>query len=236
MTSATLSDRSRSLTLFAACLGFAVAQLDVSVVNVAIKPIGEELGGGIGGLRWLATLIAARVVQGIGAAVLVPCSPTLLNHMFSDPDDRARAVGLSAAGASVALADGPLIGGLLIASLGWRAIFFINAPIGAIGILTTLRWAPETMIAATRPRPIGLRRPSPPLVRHGAVRVLVRAAVGFSPAGRLAAGQASGDGWAVGIGRARTIGLESRESRRRVRVSVVTRAHSAARCRSATRC
>jgi MFS transporter, DHA2 family, methylenomycin A resistance protein len=184
--------RGRSLTLLAACLGFAVVQLDVSVVNVAIKPIGEELGGGIDGLQWvvsaytiafaaliltagslgdrvgakrvfvagflvftiasalcglapsLATLIAARTAQGIGAAVLVPCSLTLLNHTFSDPDDRARAVGLWAAGASVALAGGPLIGGLLIASLDWRAIFFINAPIGAIGILTTLRWAPET--------------------------------------------------------------------------------------------
>jgi MFS transporter, DHA2 family, methylenomycin A resistance protein len=184
--------RGRSLTLFAACLGFAVVQLDVSVVNVAIKPIGEELGGGVDGLQWvvsaytiafaaliltagalgdrigakrvfvagfvvftaasalcgvapsLATLIGARVVQGIGAAVLVPCSLTLLNHTFSDPDDRARAVGLWAAGASVALAGGPLVGGLLIASLGWRAIFFINAPIGVVGILTTLRWAPET--------------------------------------------------------------------------------------------
>jgi DHA2 family methylenomycin A resistance protein-like MFS transporter len=184
--------RARSLTLFAACLGFAVVQLDVSVVNVAIKPIGEELGGGIGGLQWvisaytiafaaliltagalgdrigakrvfiagflvftiasagcglaptLAVLIGARVVQGVGAAVLVPCSLTLLNHTFSDPGDRSRAVGLWAAGASVALAGGPLIGGLLIASLGWRAIFFINAPIGAIGILATLHWAPET--------------------------------------------------------------------------------------------
>jgi MFS transporter, DHA2 family, methylenomycin A resistance protein len=187
-----VKERSRNLTLFAACLGFAVVQLDVSVVNVAIKPIGEELGGGVDGLQWvvsaytiafaaliltagslgdrigakrvfvagfllftiasalcgvapsLATLIAARAGQGVGAAVLVPCSLTLLNHTFSDPDDRARAVGLWAAGASVALAGGPLIGGLLIASLGWRAIFFINAPIGVVGILTTLRFAPET--------------------------------------------------------------------------------------------
>jgi DHA2 family methylenomycin A resistance protein-like MFS transporter len=51
--SSKLSDRDRNLTLFAACLGFAVVQLDVSVVVVAIKPIGEELGGGIEGLQWV---------------------------------------------------------------------------------------------------------------------------------------------------------------------------------------
>jgi MFS transporter, DHA2 family, methylenomycin A resistance protein len=189
------ADRSpsdRRWTLLAACLGFAVVQLDVSVVNVAIKPIGEELGGGVEGLQWvvsaytitfaaliltagalgdrigakrvfvagfvvftlasaacglapsLAVLIAARAVQGVGAAILVPCSLTLLNHVFSEPDERARAVGLWAAGASVALAGGPLVGGVLIAALDWRAIFFINAPIGLFAIALTLRWAPET--------------------------------------------------------------------------------------------
>jgi len=152
------------------------------VVNVAIKPIGAALGGGVSGLQWVVSaytvalaaliltagalgdrvgakrvvlagfvlftvasaacglassldvLIAARVVQGIGAAVLVPCSLTLLNHVFPAPGERARAVGLWAAGASVGLSAGPLIGGVLAAVLGWRAIFFINAPIGLAGI------------------------------------------------------------------------------------------------------
>ena len=182
----------RTLTLAATSLGFAVVQLDVSVVNVAIKPIGAALGGGVSSLQWvvsaytvafaalilsagalgdrigakrvfvagfalftaasaacglapsLAVLIAARAVQGVGAAVLVPCSLTVLNHAFPTPEERGRAVGQWAAGASVALSGGPLIGGLLIASLGWRAIFFINAPIGLIGILLTLRYADET--------------------------------------------------------------------------------------------
>jgi DHA2 family methylenomycin A resistance protein-like MFS transporter len=92
----------------------------------------------------LAVLIGARTCQGIGAAVLVPCSLALLNHTFTDSAGRARAVGLWAAGASVALSAGPLVGGVLIATLGWRAIFFINAPIGAAGILVTARWASET--------------------------------------------------------------------------------------------
>jgi DHA2 family methylenomycin A resistance protein-like MFS transporter len=179
-------------TLAATSLGYAVVQLDVSVVNVAIKPIGAALGSGVSSLQWvvgaytiafaalilsagalgdrigakrvfvsgfavftgasaacglapdLGWLIAARALQGVGAAVLVPCSLTLLGHSFPDPAGRARAVGLWAAGASAALSAGPLVGGVLTATLGWRAIFFINAPIGLVGIGLTLRWASET--------------------------------------------------------------------------------------------
>jgi DHA2 family methylenomycin A resistance protein-like MFS transporter len=176
----------------ATSLGFAVVQLDVSVVNVAIRPISDALGGGVSALQWvvgaytitfaaliltcgalgdrigarrvymagfalftlasmacgaapgIGALIAARAVQGIGAAVLVPCSLTLLRHAHPEPDRRGRAIGLWAAGASIALSGGPLVGGVLIAALGWRAIFFINAPIGALGIALALRYAKET--------------------------------------------------------------------------------------------
>ncbi len=182
----------RRWTLVATSLGFAVVQLDVSVVNVAIKSIGSSLGGGVSALQWvvnaytvgfaafiltagaladrigarrvfvggfvvfmlasaacglapgLAALIAARAIQGIGAAVLVPASLTLLNHAYPDAADRARAVGLWLAGASLSLSGGPLIGGVLIATLGWRAIFFINVPVALAGVGLTLRHASET--------------------------------------------------------------------------------------------
>jgi MFS transporter, DHA2 family, methylenomycin A resistance protein len=184
--------RGRGWALLATSLGFGVVQLDVSVVNVAIKPIGADLGGSVSGLQWvvnaytltfaalilsagalgdrigakrvflagfvvftsasalcglapgLGVLWAARAVQGIGAAALVPCSLTLLNHAYRDSGARARAVGLWAAGASVALSAGPLIGGVLIAAAGWRAIFFINLPIGLLAIGLTVRYARET--------------------------------------------------------------------------------------------
>ena len=182
----------RGLTLMATSLGFAVVQLDVSVVNVAIRPIGATLGGNISALQWvvnaytvafaalilsagalgdrigakrvviagftvftaasaicglaptLGVLIAARALQGAGAALLVPCSLTLLNHTFLEARERSRAIGRWAVGASAALSAGPLIGGVLTETLGWRAIFFINAPIGLIGILLTGRFASET--------------------------------------------------------------------------------------------
>ena len=188
-----MMEREQGWALVATSLGFGAVQLDVSVVNVAITPIGADLGGSIGGLQWvvdaytvafaalllsagalgdrigarrvffagfalftlasmgcgsapsLGWLIAARAVQGIGAAALVPCSLTLLNHAYPDTRARARAIGRWAAGASAALSAGPLVGGVLTAALGWRSIFYINVPIGLVGILLTARYAAETL-------------------------------------------------------------------------------------------
>jgi DHA2 family methylenomycin A resistance protein-like MFS transporter len=91
-----------------------------------------------------ATLIAARAVQGFGAAILVPNSLALLSHAYTDEKARGRAVGIWAAGASLTLTAGPLLGGALIALIGWRSIFFVNLPIGLAGLWLTWRYASET--------------------------------------------------------------------------------------------
>ncbi len=91
-----------------------------------------------------AILIAARAVQGVGAAMLVPNSLALLNHAYPDETERGRAVGIWAAGASLALTAGPLAGGGLIALVGWRSIFLVNLPIGLAGLWLTWRYASET--------------------------------------------------------------------------------------------
>ena len=188
----------RAATLIGTSLGFGVIQLDVTVVNVAVKAIGGTFGGGIAELQWVvssyvlmfaalilpagalgdrfgakrvlcvgfvifvaasmacglapdfAVLIAARAVQGAGAALLGSCSLALLNYTFTSPADRARAIGQWAAGASAALSGGPVIGGILIATLGWRSIFFINTPIGLAGLWLVWRYAKETPRAAGR--------------------------------------------------------------------------------------
>ena len=89
-------------------------------------------------------LIAARGVQGLGAAILVPNSLALLSHAYPDEKQRGRAVGIWAAGASLALTAGPLVGGGLIALVGWRSIFLVNLPIGLAGLWLTWRYASET--------------------------------------------------------------------------------------------
>jgi DHA2 family methylenomycin A resistance protein-like MFS transporter len=86
-------------------------------------------------------LIAARAVQGLGAAILVPNSLALLSHAYPDDKARGRAVGIWAAGASLALTAGPLVGGGLIALVGWRSIFLVNLPVGLAGLWLSSRYA-----------------------------------------------------------------------------------------------
>jgi len=92
----------------------------------------------------LPMLIGARTLQGLGAAVLVPNSLALLNHAYADDEARSRAVGTWAAGASIALTTGPLVGGGLIEAFGWRSIFLVNLPIGLAGLWLTWRYAKDT--------------------------------------------------------------------------------------------
>ena len=102
----------------------------------------------------LAVLVGARAVQGLGVAILVPCSLALLNHAFHDEHERTKAIGIWAAGASAALAAGPVVGGALIAGIGWRSIFFVNLPLGIFGIGLTWRYAEES--TQTRDRALDL--------------------------------------------------------------------------------
>jgi MFS transporter, DHA2 family, methylenomycin A resistance protein len=95
--------------------------------------------------RDAAQLIAARALQGIGAAAMLPNSLALLNAACGhEPKLRARAVGLWTAAGSISIASGPIVGGVLIAAFGWRSIFWVNLPICAAGILATLFWVDET--------------------------------------------------------------------------------------------
>ncbi len=97
-----------------------------------------------------AILIAARCVQGLAAAILVPNSLALLSHAYPDEKARGRAVGVWAAGASLALTAGPFVGGGLITLVGWRSIFLVNLPIGLAGLWLTWRFAGETTRAPQR--------------------------------------------------------------------------------------
>jgi MFS transporter, DHA2 family, methylenomycin A resistance protein len=100
-------------------------------------------------------LIAARAVQGIGAAFLVPNSLALLNHAYPQTKERGWAVGIWAAGASLALTAGPLAGGAIIALVGWRSIFVVNLPIGLVGLWLTWRWANESPRSSGREIDLG---------------------------------------------------------------------------------
>ncbi|MDQ0905650.1 MFS family permease [Streptomyces canus] len=74
-------------------------------------------------------LVAARVVQGVGAALLLPGTLAIVGRAFPDDAARALAIGVWAAIGSLALPAGPLVGGALVDGFGWRAVFLINVPV-----------------------------------------------------------------------------------------------------------
>lgn len=83
-------------------------------------------------------LVAARFVQGSAAAAMMPSSMALLGHAYPDPVRRTRAVAIWAMGGAIASSAGPVLGGLLT-MIDWRLIFFVNVPVGAIGLLLIAR-------------------------------------------------------------------------------------------------
>lgn len=87
-------------------------------------------------------LIAARAAQGAGAALLLPGSLAAIADAFPGRAEQARALGIWAAVSSLALPAGPLLGGLIVSALGWRAVFWINPPVTALCALGVLAWVP----------------------------------------------------------------------------------------------
>ena len=83
-------------------------------------------------------LVAAQALLGVGAALVLPTSLSLLSQVFADPARRVRAVGIWAAGSAVSFAAGPVAGGLLIEQAGWRSIFVINLPLAVLAAALVL--------------------------------------------------------------------------------------------------
>jgi DHA2 family methylenomycin A resistance protein-like MFS transporter len=91
-----------------------------------------------------ASLVAARVAQGVGAALLLPGTLAIISHTFPGRAQQARAIGVWAGIGSLALPAGPLLGGLLIEGFGWRGIFLVNVPIVVVSLLATTRLVQES--------------------------------------------------------------------------------------------
>jgi DHA2 family methylenomycin A resistance protein-like MFS transporter len=96
------------------------------------------------------TLIAARAAQGVGAALLLPGSMAAIADAFPGRAEQARALAIWAAVSSLALPAGPLLGGLLVATLGWRSVFWINPPVVALCVIGVLAWTRRPAAARDR--------------------------------------------------------------------------------------
>ena len=169
-------------------LAFIIAQLDVSIVNIALPQIVETYHADISILQWVVdaytlafavlmlsagslsdllgakrifqlgmcifgiaslgcgfapsagSLIGFRILQGVGAATMIPSSLAILNQAFAhEPATRTRAIGLWTALGSAAIAAGPIVGGMLIELSSWRFIFLVNVPLCVAGLLLSFR-------------------------------------------------------------------------------------------------
>ncbi|MFG3260525.1 MFS transporter [Streptomyces sp. NPDC048172] len=104
-------------------------------------------------LNWL---IAARVLQAVGGSMLNPVAMSIITNTFTEPRERARAIGVWGGVVGLSMAAGPMLGGLLVDVSGWRAIFWLNLPIGLAALLLTGRYVPESRAAhARRADPVG---------------------------------------------------------------------------------
>lgn len=177
--------------LTAAVLGSGMAMLDGTVVNIALRNIGSELGATVAQLQWVVNayllalaslilvggslgdhlgrrrvfmvgvawfavasalcgiaqspgqLIAARLVQGVGAALLTPGSLAMIQGSFR-PSDRGRVIGQWAGLGGIAAALGPLLGGWIVGNASWRWVFLINVPVALAVLLVAARHVPES--------------------------------------------------------------------------------------------
>ncbi|WP_371476722.1 MFS transporter [Kitasatospora sp. NBC_00315] len=108
-------------------------------------------GSAAAALSWsTGQLIAARTLQGLGAALLTPGSLSILRHVFTDERERARAVGVWSGVSALGLALGPVIGGPTVEAFGWSGVFWINVPVGVAGLLLAARALPEFATRARR--------------------------------------------------------------------------------------
>jgi EmrB/QacA subfamily drug resistance transporter len=98
----------------------------------------------------LGWLVFFRMLQALGGSMLNPVAMSIITNTFPEPKERARAIGVWGGVVGVSLALGPVLGGVLVGSIGWRAIFWINIPVGLAAVVLCARFVPESRAAHPR--------------------------------------------------------------------------------------
>lgn len=121
--------------------------------GLALFTLGSLLCSLAPGLGWL---VAFRMLQAVGGSMLNPVAMSIITNTFTEPAERARAIGIWGGVVGISMALGPVVGGALVTSVGWRGIFWVNIPVGIAAIVLTALFVPESR--APHPRrvdPIG---------------------------------------------------------------------------------
>src|ERR1700761_1597055 len=192
------SNRRPWLILCICCMSLLIVGTDVTIVNVALPAIRQDLHASLSDLQWtvdaytlvigsllmasgstadrfgrrrvfqtglalftlgsllcsvatsVTALVLFRCLQALGGSMLNPVALSIISNTFTERQARARAMGIWGAVFGISLALGPVLGGILVTGLSWRAIFWINIPIGLAAIVLTQLFVPESKAPAAR--------------------------------------------------------------------------------------
>jgi EmrB/QacA subfamily drug resistance transporter len=142
-----------SFLILAGSTGDRVGRRRTFQVGLATFTLGSLLCSLAPGLGWL---VAFRAMQAIGGSMLNPVALSIIANTFTDDRERARALGIWGAVFGLSMALGPVLGGVLVATVGWRGIFWVNIPVGIAAIVATALAVPESRAGhARRVDPVG---------------------------------------------------------------------------------
>jgi EmrB/QacA subfamily drug resistance transporter len=142
-----------SLLMLSGATADRVGRRRVFHTGLAVFTVGSGLCSLAPGLGWL---IAFRMLQAIGGSMLNPVAMSIITNTFTDKAERARAIGIWGGAYGLSMALGPVVGGLLVDSVGWRGTFYVNIPVGLAVIVLTARFVPESRAPQPRrPDPVG---------------------------------------------------------------------------------
>lgn len=116
-------------------------------VGLVVFVVASALCGIAVSVKWL---IAFRMLQAVGGSMLNPVALSIIVNIFIDPQERARAIGIWSGVVGISMGLGPLIGGLLIQSVNWRWVFWINIPVGFVAFTLAARYISESRATITR--------------------------------------------------------------------------------------
>jgi EmrB/QacA subfamily drug resistance transporter len=142
-----------SLLMFSGSTGDRIGRRKTFQAGLALFTVGSLLCSLAPSLGWL---VAFRMLQAVGGSMLNPVAMSIITNTFTDPGERARAIGVWGGVFGLSMALGPVAGGALVDSVGWRGIFWVNIPVGIAAIVLTALFVPESRAErARRPDPIG---------------------------------------------------------------------------------
>jgi EmrB/QacA subfamily drug resistance transporter len=136
-----------SLLMLSGSMADRLGRRRVFLIGLGLFTLGSLLCSAAPSLGWL---IVFRMLQAVGGSMLNPVAMSIIRNVFTDARERAQAIGLWGATVGISLALGPVVGGALVQSVGWRSIFWINIPVGLLALVLTTRFVPESRAPHTR--------------------------------------------------------------------------------------